>query len=344
MGETPSDRWRGSDDEDDGGRLGREPPPNPRLTPSMPDVARAVLTRLVVLIGAWLLIFLGTEIIPGDFVSAALGQDYTEDLARRMREEIGLDRSVPERFALWFSSFVTGDFGQSFTTRTDVWDLVRPRLLNSLLLAGMALLWFPVAVAIGVVVFLASAVFQRIFRLISQVIMCTPEFMIAYVLIYLLAVELQLFPAIARVAPSQPITDEIHVLILPSLCLGIAMIAYAGRLVLSLLTMEEGKDYFEFARLKGFSRAAIAVRYALPAVAPSIVNLFLIYCASLLTGVFVIEAVFGFPGLGDLTISSVVWRDMPVVQFCAVLITTTYVLLYSLADLVSARRSERLSL
>ncbi len=345
MHDAPAGHWVRPDGvEEDGPGLPRQPGSRSRRSPPLGGVGRAVAARLVVLVGAWALIFLGTEVIPGDFVTAALGQDYTEDLARRMREDLGLDRSVLERFAVWLFSVVTGDFGQSFTTRTDVWDVVAPRLRNTLLLAGMTLLWFPVAVAIGIAVFLAGRVVQRTFRVVTQGVMCTPEFMIAYVLIYLLAVELRLFPVTARVAPSQSMLDQVQVLILPSLCLGIAMIAYAGRLVLSLLTIEEGKDYFEFARLKGFSRSAIAVHYALPAIGPSVLNLFLIYCASLLTGVFVIEAVFGFPGLGDLTISSVVWRDMPVVQFCAVLITTTYVLLYSLADLVSARHADRLSL
>ncbi|MGL3111916.1 ABC transporter permease subunit [Bradyrhizobium sp. BR 1432] len=115
------------------------------------------------------------------------------------------------------------------------------------------------------------------------------------------------------------------------------MVAYVGRMVLALLAEEERKDYFELVRLKGFGRCEAALRYALPAIAPSILNLALIYSAYLLTGVLVIEVVFGFAGLGDLTVSSVVWRDIPVLQFCAMLITSMYTLLYSLSDFVSGR-------
>ncbi|WP_316397803.1 ABC transporter permease [Bradyrhizobium sp. 33ap4] len=305
---------------------------------------RGALTRLGILIGASALIFLATAAIPGDFVSELLGQDYTPELAQRMRVELGLDHSLIERFVLWLCAFLSGDFGLSFTTRTGVWQVVEPRLKNTLALAAVTLVWFPVAVAAGLGMFMTSRRSQQLFRFVTQIVICTPDFLIAYIFIYVFAVELRIFPAISRISQGQPPLDQLRLLILPSACLGVGMVAYVGRMVLALLAMEERKDYFEFARLKGFGRGETALRYALPAIAPSILNLALTYCAYLLTGVLVIEVVFGFAGLGDLTVSSVVWRDVPVLQFCAILITSIYMLLYSLSDLVSGRFVARTAL
>ncbi|MCA1536125.1 ABC transporter permease [Bradyrhizobium sp. NBAIM03] len=305
---------------------------------------RGILTRVAILIGASALIFLGTAVIPGDFVTELLGQDYTPELAQRMRADLGLDRGLVERFVLWLCAFLTGDLGRSFTTRTGVWEVVEPRLENTLALAAVTFLWFPVAIAAGLGVFMTGRRTQHFFRLVAQIVICTPEFLIAYIFIYVFAVELRLLPAVSRISQGQPFLDQLRLLVLPSACLGVGMVAYVGRMVLALLATEERKDYFEFARLKGFGRGETALRYALPAITPSILNLALTYCAYLLTGVLVIEVVFGFAGLGDLTVSSVVWRDIPVLQFCAMLITGIYMLLYSLSDLVSGRFVARIAL
>lgn len=305
---------------------------------------RGILTRIAILIGASALIFLATAVIPGDFVSELLGQDYTPELAQRMRVELGLDHGLIERFVLWLCAFLTGDFGRSFTTRTGVWQVVEPRLENTLTLAAATFLWFPVAVAAGLGMFMTGRRTQQFLRFVTQIVICTPDFLIAYIFIYVFAVELRLLPAISRISQGQPTLDQLRLLVLPSACLGVGMVAYVGRMVFALLEMEERKDYFEFARLKGFGRGETALRYALPAIAPSILNLALTYCAYLLTGVLVIEVVFGFAGLGDLTVSSVVWRDVPVLQFCAMLITSIYMLLYSLSDLVSGRFVARTAL
>ncbi|WEX79318.1 ABC transporter permease (plasmid) [Sinorhizobium numidicum] len=308
---------------------------------NLPSFALELAIRVAILLAAAALIFFGTALIPGDFVTELLGQDYTPELAAQLRHSLGLDRPLPERFVTWLFHFLQGEFGQSFTSRIPVWDVVEPRLANTLMLAGAAICWFPLALAAGVASFLAPPQIRRFLQLLMQVVLCAPEFLIAYVFIYVFAVQLQLLPAVSRLAPDQSLSEHIRVLILPSACLGVGMIAYVGRMLLSLLLMEEKKDYFEFARLRGFSRSWIALRYAVSAILPSIINLLLIYCAYLLTGVLVIEVVFGISGIGELAVSSVVWRDIPVLQFCAVFITAIYVGIYSLSDLIAGRISRR---
>jgi peptide/nickel transport system permease protein len=307
-------------------------------------LASGVSVRLLTIIVAAALIFLGTTAIPGDFVSQLLGQDYTPELASRIRSDLGLDRNLVERFALWLGGFLRGEFGVSFTTRTPVWDVVEPRLINTMLLAATVLPWFPVAMAFGVWAFLAKSLGRGIFRIAAQVVMCTPEFLLAYILVYVFAVELRLLPAISKVSADAPLWEQFRALLLPSTCLGLGMVAYVGQMVQSLLDGEQAKDYFEFARLKGLSRWQVVRRLAIPAVAPTILNLFLAYCAYLLTGVLVVEVVFGYPGIGELAVSSVVWRDVPVLQFCAVAITTIYITLYSLSDIVSAMSRDRMAM
>ncbi|RWO40132.1 MAG: ABC transporter permease [Mesorhizobium sp.] len=308
------------------------------------SIALELAIRLAILLAAAALIFFGTALIPGDFVTELLGQDYTPELAAQLRQSLGLDRPLPERFVTWLFHFLQGEFGQSFTSRIPVWELVQPRLANTLMIAAAALSWFPLALTAGLASFLAPPQIRRFLQLSMQIVLCAPEFLIAYVFIYVFAVQLHLLPAVSRLAPDQSLSEHIRVLILPSACLGVGMIAYVGRMLLSLLLMEEKKDYFEFARLRGFSRSWIALRYAVPAILPSIINLLLIYCAYLLTGVLVIEVVFGISGIGELAVSSVVWRDIPVLQFCAVFITAIYVSIYSLSDLIAAASAKRGSL
>ncbi|AYG64367.1 ABC transporter permease (plasmid) [Rhizobium jaguaris] len=308
---------------------------------NLQSIALELAIRLAILLGAAALIFFGTALIPGDFVTELLGQDYTPELGAQLRHSLGLDRPLLERFTIWLFHFLQGEFGQSFTSRIPVWEVVQPRLANTLMLAAAALCWFPLAFAAGVASFLAPPQVRRCFQLFMQIVLCAPEFLIAYIFIYVFAVQLHLLPAVSRLAPDQSLTEHIRVLLLPSACLGIGMIAYVARMLLSLLLMEEKKDYFEFARLRGFSRSWIALNYAVPSILPSILNLLLIYCAYLLTGVLVIEVVFGISGIGELAVSSVVWRDVPVLQFCAVFITAIYVGIYSLSDLIAGRFSKR---
>ncbi|MGL3111917.1 hypothetical protein [Bradyrhizobium sp. BR 1432] len=150
-----------------------EPTPHevPKRAHSGPTSAwpfwRGALTRLAILIGASALIFLATAAIPGDFVTELLGQDYTPELAQHMRVDLGLDRNILERYLLWLSAFLTGDIGRSFTMRTGVWEVVAPRLQNTLALGAMTLLWFPVAVAAGLGVFTAGRRAQRLFQLLG---------------------------------------------------------------------------------------------------------------------------------------------------------------------------------
>lgn len=305
----------------------------------------ALATRVLVLFLAASFIFFASAVLPGDFVSGFLGQDYTEPVAATMRHELGLDQPLLLRYWAWIRDTLSGDFGTSFTTQTPVLSLVLPRLAGTAALAGVTIaIWFPLSLGLGMAAAVAGGRPRRVVRFLTRLLMPVPEFMLAYALIYVCAVLLHLAPATSRLAQGEPIFGQWRLLILPSTALGIAMLAYVASQVDALLAAEEEKDYFEYACLRGRRRAGVVFFLALPEIAPAVASLFFTYLAYLVTGVLVVEAIFGFAGLGDLMISAVLAKDVPVMQFCALLITATYSLAYGLADAWSARSTARLAL
>jgi len=311
-------------------------------------LARLVAQRLLLGAGTLLvvsvLIFAGTEILPGDVAEAILGQSATPEAVAAIRRDLGLDRPAWVRYLDWLSGFLHGDLGRSLANGMPIGELIAGRLENTLFLATTAaVVAVPIALTLGV---LAARFRERLLdKAISVVTLASismPEFFIGYILILVFAVKLFWAPSLASVYPGMALADKLHAVALPVATLTLVVVAHMMRMTRAAIINVMGSPYIEMAELKGLSRTRIILRHALPNALAPIINVVVINLAYLVVGVVVVEVVFVYPGLGQLMVDAVAKRDVPVVQACGMLFAATYVLLNLTADILSILANPRL--
>lgn len=298
------------------------------------------------------IIFSSIEFLPGDFTQAILGQTATEETVAAFREELGLDQPAVVRYFDWIGSVMTGDFGTSFSGRASsgidrsrpVVELVAPRLQNTLFLAVMtAIIAVPLALILGITAALyRGSVYDRSVNALTLSTISMPEFLVAYILILVLASLNPIFPSLANVSADTPFWERVYKSALPSLTLTLVIVAHMMRMTRAAIINLLASPYIEMARLKGLSPGKVILRHALPNAWAPIANVIAFNLAYLVVGVVVVEVVFVYPGVGQLMVDSVTARDIPVVQACALIFAATYIVLNLIADIISIATNPRL--
>ena len=303
-------------------------------------MAKLIVNRLLLgvltLFSVSVLIFICTQILPGDVASAILGQGATPEALVIYRRELGLDRPAYERFLDWLWSAMQGDLGVALTNKRVIIDEIAPRLANTLFLAGYAaLIAIPVAVGLGVFSAINEGkLSDRLSNILTLVAISLPEFFVAYLLIIFFAVNVDWFPSLSTVFPGMPLLDRLHQTTLPAIALTLLVIAHMLRMTRSSVLAVMSTPYIEMAFLKGAKRQRVITRHALPNAAAPIITVIALNLAYLVVGVVVIEAVFVYPGLGQLMVDAVSKRDVPVIQACGLVFATVFVLLNTFADML----------
>ena len=321
----------------------------------MNPVLRTVLQRLglgiATLFVVSVIISLSIQMLPGDFAKAILGQAATPETVAAFQHDVGLDRSPVVRYFEWVGGIVRGDFGESYASagslaghRRLVADMIEPRLLNTLFLAGAAaLIAVPLSLFLGVMAALyRNTLFDRAVNVVSLTSISSPEFFLAYILIMFLAVKFPIFVSLASITPGMAVWDRLYVIALPALTLVLVIVAQMMRMTRAAIINLLASPYIEMSRLKGARPLQIIMRHALPNAWAPIANVIAINLAYLVVGVVVVEVVFTYPGIGQLMVDAVSKRDLPVVQGCALVFAATYILLNLLADIVTIVSNPRL--
>ena len=290
-----------------------------------------------------LIIFGAVELLPGDVAQELLGQGATEETVAALRHELGLDRPAYVRYFSWLSNALQGDFGNSLANGRPIAELISTRLGNTLFLAVYAAcIAVPLALTLGVVAaLLRNTLADRAINIVALTSISSPEFFLAYVLVFLLA-QTGLFPSISNIRPGMALGQTLYLTFLPALTLTLVVTAHVMRMTRAALINLLASPYIEMANLKGASKGRVIVHHALPNALAPIINVTALNLAYLVTGVVVVEAVFVFPGLGQLMVDSVSKRDLPVVQACALIFACAYVLLNLLADVLATVTNPRL--
>ena len=300
-------------------------------------------SALITLLAISLVVFIGTNLLPGDIAETMLGQASTADAAAALRAALHANDPAPLRYIHWLGGMLTGDPGISLVTRVPVADMIGPRLGASLFLAALtALVAVPVALALGI----AAAVWRgslldRGVAMASIAAISVPDFLIATVAVIVFAVQLHWFPAISsgRVSSFGGLLQGFTLPVI-TLCLGV--VAQMSRMTRAALVGVLDSSYVEMARLKGIGQARIVLRHALPNAAGPIANAAALSLSSLLGGVIIVEVIFNYPGLAKLMVDAVATRDMPLIQSCAMIFCAAYLLLVLVADTVSVLSNPRL--
>lgn len=307
-----------------------------------------VLSRLAIgvftLFVISVLVFLAVSLLPGDIAQQILGQSATAETVAAFRQELGLDQPILQRYLNWIGGILRGDFGQSLANGRPVADLLASRLGNTLFLAAYAaVIAVPVAVLTGLLAALwRGSVFDRTVNVLSLSAISFPEFFIAYILMFWLSVKLGWLPSMADPGVAPGLTDMLTKALLPALTLVLVVTAHMMRMTRAAVVNVLGAPYIAMAQLKGVSRWRIVTRHALPNALAPIINVIALNIAWLITGVVIVEVVFVYPGLGQLMVDSVTNRDMPVVQACALIFATVYILLNIIADVLAIATNPRL--
>lgn len=298
-------------------------------------LARRLLATLPVLLVVSVLVFLMLRLTPGDPAAVLAGDAASTEQIARIRANLGLDRSVPEQFAIWFGHVVTGDLGQSYYYKTPVTTLIAQRLEPTLSLATLTIvIAVLVAVPLGV---LAAWRFggwlDRGLMGFSVLGFSVPVFVLAYLLIWLVSLKLGLLPVQGYRRLAEGAGPWLRHLALPAFTLSIIYIALIARVTRASVLEALGEDYVRTARAKGLRESKVLVRHALANAAVPIVTVIGIGIALLIGGVVVTESVYAIPGLGRLTVDAVLARDFPTIQGVILFFSVAYVLVNLLIDI-----------
>jgi peptide/nickel transport system permease protein len=309
---------------------------------------RLIAQRLALGIGTLfvvsVLIFAGTQLLPGDVAQAILGQSATPEAVAAIRKDLDLDRPAVVRYGQWLGHSLEGDLGTSLANREPITQMISGRLGNTLFLAAAAAL---VAVPVAILLGLIAARFRetwldKTISIVTLSAISMPEFFIGYILIFIFAVKLLWAPSIASVYEGMGLGEKLGAVALPVATLALVVIAHMMRMTRAAVINVMASPYIEMAELKGVSRSRIIFRHALPNALSPIINVVVLNLAYLVVGVVVVEVVFVYPGMGQLMVDAVAKRDVPVVQACGLIFAATYVLLNLTADILSIVANPRL--
>ncbi|MBW6505202.1 MAG: ABC transporter permease [Rhodobacteraceae bacterium] len=306
-------------------------------------IIKRLLSLVASLLAASLVIFAVIEVIPGDPAAYMLGMNAAPDTVAALRESLGLNVSLPVRYANWLAGMVTGDFGISYTYKVPVADLVQARLLISLPLAGLALL---LSTLIAVPVGLLAA--SRRGRWPDYAVMggtqlgiAVPNFWFAMLLVLAFALNWRILPAGGFPGWSDPLM-AVRALVLPSVALALPQAAILARVLRSALIETLGQDYIRTARAKGLTGSQALVRHALRNAMIPVLTILGMQFSFLLAGAIIIENVFYIPGLGRLIFQAITQRDLIVVESVVMILVFAVILVTFLTDLAYAAVDPRL--
>ncbi len=294
--------------------------------------AALVATLLVVS----LLAFLAFQIIPGDPTTKMLGTEATDEAVAALRQELGLDGNVFQRYFRWLGNFLTGDFGMSYAYHMPVADILGDKLvitfsLTLLSFAMTVILAIPLGILAGNT---RSRGLDMAAAVTDQIVMSIPAFFLAVLLNWLFGTVLNLFSTGAYVSYQENFWGFLGYLMLPAFSIAIPRIAMTVKMLRSAIQEQMERDYVRTARSRGNNRRAILLRHVLKNAMVSTVTFLAVSAAEIMTGAIIIEQIFNIPGVSRWLLKAISDRDFPVVQAIVVILAAWVVIVNFLADLL----------
>jgi peptide/nickel transport system permease protein len=299
-------------------------------------VLRRLLATIPVMLIVAVLVFLMLRLTPNDPAAIIAGDNATSEQVADIRKKLGLDQPIYTQFFIWGARTLKGDLGESFYFKKQVTDLILDRIEPTLSLAVVTIiLAVLIAVPLGVIAaWRHGGWLDRIVMGFSVLGFSVPVFVIAYLLIYLFAIQLNWLPVQGYQRIGLGLGGWLQRLILPALTLSVIYIALIARITRTSVLEVMNEDYIRTARAKGQTEGRVLMRHALANAAVPIVTVIGLGVALLIGGVVVTESVFTIPGLGRLTVDAVQGRDYPTIQAVILLFSFAYVLINLAVDVI----------
>ncbi len=304
-------------------------------------ILRRVVTTLPVLWVVVTVVFLMIHLVPGDPIVQMLGDGATAGDIAGLRHAYGLDVPLGTQYVRYWSGLLHGNLGQSLRLHDSVLHLILQRYPYTLALTLAATL---IGVGLAIPAGVASARRanrwpDRAIGFASLVGLSFPNFALGPILILVFAIDLAMLPVSGAGVGAG---DFVRHLVLPAITLGSGLAAILTRMVRTSMLEELGQDYIRTARAKGLSENVVVYRHALRNALNPVLTVIGLQFGSLLAGAIVTETIFGWPGIGRLTLSAISNRDYALVQGCILAIGLSYVLVNLLTDSVYALADPRM--
>jgi len=288
---------------------------------------------LITIIAASILIFIATQVMPGDVARMILGRFATDEALSALREQLGLNRPLVVQYVSWLADFVRGDWGVSLSTNSPVMGLVFSRLYNSAMLAGVAFtMYVPLGILLGLWAALRrNTVTDQIISIGSLSFIGLPEFVTGVILISVFAIKLRWLPASSAIVPDAAFLETLPRLILPGISTALVSLAYVTRMTRSGTIEVLQTDYVRTAYLKGLRPRRVLFGHVLRNALLPTITIVAIGVGWLIGGLIVTESLFSYPGLGRLLLFAIQRQDLPLIQATTLLL----VLIFSVSNLVA---------
>jgi peptide/nickel transport system permease protein len=292
-------------------------------------LAQRIFQTMLILLGIAAITFLLLYMVPADPAVQIAGRSATVQTVANIRRELGLDQPLLTQFLRYLGGLLHGDLGRSYAQKTDVMTLILSRLpaTITLMIAGIA-----AELAIGVTLGVIAAVrrdsfLDRAVMIASFTTISAPQFLVALLLLYVFAATLGWFPMSGFGSPA-------HV-VLPALTLGILGAGWYARIVRSTMIDVLNQDYVRTAKAKGVAPVRVVLRHALPNALLPVIAMIGIDIGQFMAGLVVVEAVFGWPGIGQLAWQAIQQVDIPIIMGVTLVSALAIVLGNLLADLIA---------
>ncbi len=307
-------------------------------------IVRRLGFMVLTLVVASLLIFIATQILPGDVARMILGRFATEEALVNLRAQMGLDLPLTVQYFSWLFDFVRGDWGMSLSADSPVMGLVFARLGNSAMLAAVA---FAMYVPLGIVLGLWAAlkrntVTDQVISVGSLSFIGLPEFVTGVILISIFAIKLKWLPASSAIDPNATFMEALPYLILPAVTVSLVSLAYIARMTRSGTLEVFSMDYVRTAYLKGLKPYQVLFGHVLRNALLPTVTVVAIGVGWLIGGLIVTESLFSYPGLGRLLLFAIQRQDLPLIQATTLLLVAIFCLSNLVADILYAYLNPRI--
>src|ERR1700676_2259362 len=293
-------------------------------------LAKRLFGLIPTLIIVGLLVFMFVHLLPGDPARLAAGPDATPETVALVRQDLGLDQSLPKQFVRFVSGILHGDFGTSLRSKRPVATEIGDRFMPTLWLTLAAMSW---SVLLGMTIGVVSAVWRnrwpdRLGMTLAVSGISFPAFALGMLLMQIFAVQLNWLPTVGA--------DTWKHYILPSLTLGAAVAAIMARFTRSSFVDILHEDYVRTARAKGLSERVVIIKHGLRNALIPVVTMMGLKFGFLLGGSVGVEVVFNWPGMGRLLVDAVDMRDYPVIQAEVLLFSLEFILINLVVDVLYA--------
>ncbi len=280
------------------------------------QIGRRIIETIPVLILSSILVFLVLRLVPGDPAAIVAGEDATAEEIAIVRVELGLDVPLPVQYLKWITDLAQGDFGTSFISARSVGELIAQKLPATIELSIAA---YVLALTIGIPFGIMAGLHPRTLwdyglSAFTMLGIGIPNFFLGILALIIFSVKLGWLPAVGRGDLFHDPIDALQRLVMPATVLGFTFAAILARFTRSSIIDTMGEDYIRTARAKGLNDRHVVLHHALRNSLIPLVTVVGIQVGRLLAGALVIEAVFAWPGIGQLIISSIRDRDYLVVQ------------------------------